>query len=68
MYPLGRPYSIQRFFAVAAGCIVIASAQYVAGYWQAAAALSIIVPITLIALAVRRIQQARRVRLLPRSR
>ena len=66
MYPLGRPYSIQRFFAVAAGCFVIALAQYMAGYWQAAIAVSVIVPITLIALAVRRLQHARRVRLLPR--
>lgn len=67
MSPLGRPYSIQRFSAVAAGCFVIGLAQYVAGYWQAAAAISIIVPITLIALEVRRLQQARRVWLLPRS-
>lgn len=59
MGTLGRPYSSQRFSAVAAGCFVIALAQYLSGYWQAAAALSIIVPITLIALVLRRIQQIR---------
>jgi hypothetical protein len=57
MSTLGRPYSIQRFSAVASGCFLIAFAQYLAGWWQAAVAVSILAPITLIALALRRIQQ-----------